>query len=157
MNFRNKFTILVTWNMWTFVLRFQIKCTLSLFGGTVEQGYSFLVSYSRRKLCNQYVLQLGSHLVAVKTQHRGLVDHYTTSTVSNKRRHRTGGGRVKLKITWFSCKSYRWAVTVTYFPPAMILRYWRALWAALARAASRLEANPWQTVIGCVDNSTKHW
>lgn len=44
-----------------------------------------------------------------------------------------------------------------HFPPAMILRYCSALWAALALAASVLEAQPWQTVIGWVDSSTRHW
>lgn len=39
----------------------------------------------------------------------------------------------------------------------MILRYCSALWAALALAASVLEAQPWQTVIGWVDSSTRHW
>lgn len=44
-----------------------------------------------------------------------------------------------------------------HFPPAMILRYFSALWAALALAASMLGAKPWHTVIGCVDSSTRHW
>lgn len=39
----------------------------------------------------------------------------------------------------------------------MILRYFSALWAALALAASMLGAKPWHTVIGCVDSSTRHW
>lgn len=41
--------------------------------------------------------------------------------------------------------------------PAMILRYFSALCAALALAASKLGAKPWHTVIGCVDSSTRHW
>lgn len=44
-----------------------------------------------------------------------------------------------------------------HFPPAMILRYFSALWAALALAASMLGAKPWHTVIGCVESSTRHW
>lgn len=50
-----------------------------------------------------------------------------------------------------------WGGRRHHFPPAMILRYCSALWAALARAASLLGANPWHTVIGCVDSSTRHW
>lgn len=44
-----------------------------------------------------------------------------------------------------------------HLPPAMILRYCRALRAASARAASREGAVPWHTVVGCVDSSTRHW
>lgn len=44
-----------------------------------------------------------------------------------------------------------------HFPPAMILRYCSALWAAFARAASWLEAKPWHTVMGWVESSTRHW
>lgn len=45
----------------------------------------------------------------------------------------------------------------SYLLPAMILRYWRARRAASPRAASLVTAEPWHTVAGWVDSSTRHW
>lgn len=40
---------------------------------------------------------------------------------------------------------------------AMILRYWRALWAASLWALLQEMPVPWHTVTGEVDSSTRHW
>lgn len=99
-----------------------------------------------RNRCDQKTAP-GVHLKKFEVIHVIWIHHKSASFVQ-----RGDSSRHCVVARWSLCGG-RWH----HFPPAMILRYCSALWAALARAPSMLGAKPWHTVIGCVDSSTRHW
>lgn len=95
-------------------------------------------------------VNLGTEKVSISKSEviHGIWTHHQSASVVQ---------RVNASWRCVVASSSLWGGRRHHFPPAMILRYCSALWAALARAASMLGAKPWHTVIGCVDSSTRHW